>query len=80
MGALTFHEHDYSTEHPTADQRTLEVTTFDNCVEIRIYQAGDERMHNQRVSVILTKTQAKKLVADLASAADYVFGGNPQGD
>lgn len=76
MGALTFHEETYPTEHPQTTTRTLEVATFDNAVEIRISAAGAERLNNQRVAVTLTKNQAAALITDLQRAADHVFGGD----
>lgn len=74
MGAITYHESSYPTEFPRDGERTLEIVTFDNMVELRIGATGDERMNNSRVSVLLTKAQAAALITDLQRAADYVFG------
>lgn len=76
MGSNNYHTANYPTEYPKDAHRMLEVTTFDNLVEVRIYKAGDEKLYNQRVAVSLTKAQAYALIEDLRRAADYVFGDN----
>lgn len=76
MGALTFHDHTYPTEHPANGRRTLEVTTFDNRVELRISALAGEESRNRRFSVILTKTEAAALIEDLSRATEYVYGGD----
>lgn len=74
MGALTHHEKSYPTEWPSDASRTLEITTFNNCIDIRISSAGNEIAKNGRTAVILTKQQAQELIADLQSATDYLSG------
>lgn len=76
MGALIYHEKPYGTEHPQSARRTLEVATFDNAVDIRISAVDGERLHNGRLSVILSKQEAAALIADLQRAADYLYDGD----
>ena len=74
MGALKFHEHDYPTEFPVGEKRSLEVVTLFGKIEIRIGVAGDEVFNNGRYGVILTTSELKALIEDLERAAGrYAF-------